>query len=103
MSNALNRLRDFFDDELLVNVGRRMGPTARAQGLAEPEREALLQIRSKVTARPVFVPAETTRKVTLLASDYAVRVFLAKALRRMALEAPGLSFDVQMLDASPRE
>ncbi len=32
MSNALSRLRDYFGDELLVKVGRRLEPTARARG-----------------------------------------------------------------------
>jgi DNA-binding transcriptional LysR family regulator len=31
MSNALARLRQYFDDELLVRVGRRMELTPRAQ------------------------------------------------------------------------
>jgi len=35
MSSALSRLRDYFGDELLIPVGRRMEPTALALSLRE--------------------------------------------------------------------
>ena len=35
VSHALKRLRELFDDELLVRDGRRMSPTVRAQELSE--------------------------------------------------------------------
>jgi hypothetical protein len=38
MSNALNRLRQHFDDPLLVQVGRRMELTPRAIALEQPVR-----------------------------------------------------------------
>ncbi|MDP9161601.1 MAG: LysR family transcriptional regulator [Acidobacteriota bacterium] len=40
-SNALARLRVAFEDEILVRTGRTMTPTARAQTLESPVREAL--------------------------------------------------------------
>ena len=40
MSNGLRRLRELFDDPLLVRVGRRMQPTPRAEELAELGRTA---------------------------------------------------------------
>lgn len=39
MSGALARLRHYFDDELLVPVGRQMALTPVAEGLVEPVRD----------------------------------------------------------------
>lgn len=61
MSNALARLRDYFGDELLVQVGRRMELTPRAELLREPVRDILVRIESSVTATPRFDPAESDR------------------------------------------
>lgn len=36
LSGALARLREHFDDELVVQIGRRMEPTPLARTLAEP-------------------------------------------------------------------
>ncbi|MDX9875356.1 MAG: LysR family transcriptional regulator, partial [Spongiibacteraceae bacterium] len=38
-SGVLARLRDYFQDELLVQVGRKMVPTPYARELAEPVRQ----------------------------------------------------------------
>ena len=51
MSNALNRLRQYFDDPLLVQVGRKMVLTPRAEGLAGPVRDILVRIEATVAAR----------------------------------------------------
>ena len=46
MSNALARLREYFEDELLVQIGRKMELTPRAQTLQETVRDLLLRIDS---------------------------------------------------------
>lgn len=103
MSAALGRLRDYFKDELLVSVGRRMLMTPRAEQLAGPVRNALLQIRSTITTQQQFDPATSDRHVTIIASDYFLRVALADALCRIALEAPLMTFDVGDLEDEPAE
>ena len=55
-SNALSRLREYFEDELLVQVGRRMEPTPRAQGLQEAVREVLVRVDSTIAQQPEFDP-----------------------------------------------
>ena len=94
VSGALNRLRDYFGDELLVPSGRRMILTPKAQQLVEPVRQALLMIRSNITTPANFDPASTERRFVIVASDYAYNVFLAEALKVAGREAPGASFDV---------
>lgn len=44
VSNALNRLRRLFDDELFVRTARGMAPTPVAEELAEPIAYALSSI-----------------------------------------------------------
>ena len=60
LSGALARLREHFDDELVVPIGRRMEPTPLARTLAEPLHEILLKTKSLVTATPTFDP-QTSR------------------------------------------
>jgi LysR family nod box-dependent transcriptional activator len=98
MSGALARLRDFFGDELLVNTGRRMVLTPRAETLAEPVRAVLAQIKSTITTPPAFDPSLSDRHFVIAASDYAISVMLAGALQRVSRMAPGISIEIAPLD-----
>src|SRR3954464_7975342 len=95
MSGVLARLREYFDDQLLVPVGRAMKLTPRAESLIEPVRDILLKVDSTLGVRPEFEAATAQRHFVLIASDYVSNVLLAEVLRRIALVAPGLSFDVR--------
>lgn len=90
MSNALNRLRQYFDDPLLVQVGRRMVLTPRAEGLAAPVRDILVRIEAAVATPPGFDPATSTRTVTLMVSDYSLATVVPILVRRVAARAPGI-------------
>ena len=98
MSGALNRLRDYFEDDLLVQSGRKMLLTPKAMELAEPVREALLFVRSNITAPRRFDPAISDRSFTLVASDYAHQLLLADVIRSVFTEAPKVMFDVRSPD-----
>lgn len=76
MSNALSRLRQYFDDELLVQVGGRMELTPRAELLHEAVRDVLVRIDTTVAARPAFDPTESEREFTLFVSDYSMEVLI---------------------------
>jgi DNA-binding transcriptional LysR family regulator len=82
MSNALGRLRDYFGDDLLVTVGRKMELTPRAELLREPVRDILVRIESSVTAMPEFDPATSDRTFRIFVSDYTM-VTLVPAFMRM--------------------
>ena len=57
MSNALKRLRDLFDDPLLVRAAGTMTPTAKALSL-KPEIESLLKMAEEITQpSEVFDPS----------------------------------------------
>lgn len=76
MSNALTRLRDYFDDPLLVQVGRRMEVTPRAEAMRPAIRDILVRIEATIDAHPEFRPDQSTRSFNILLSDYSMRVLM---------------------------
>jgi LysR family transcriptional regulator, nod-box dependent transcriptional activator len=94
MSSALSRLRDYFGDELLIPVGRRMEPTALALSLAPSVRDILQRIRTTVQTRPTFDPATAQRRFRIMTSDYLIEVLLAEVVRELAVIAPGIQLQV---------
>jgi LysR family transcriptional regulator, nod-box dependent transcriptional activator len=106
-SSALGRLREYFGDDLLVVKGRQMVLTARAEGLVEPVRAVLEQVRTTIAVSPPFDPATSNRKIRLMASDYLTEVLLATALGALLAEAPNMQFEIapmadSLLDALER-
>ena len=79
MSSSLSRLREFFDDELLVQIGRKLEITPRGEVLHDAVRNVLLTIDSVIVAESVFEPQRSDRTFKILASDYT-QVVLAPAL-----------------------
>ncbi|MBU6472814.1 MAG: LysR family transcriptional regulator [Alphaproteobacteria bacterium] len=100
MSAALGRLREFFGDNLLVNVGRRMVLTPRAETLAQPVHETLLRISGLIAQAPEFDPAASTRHFEIIASDYIVKTVLARAIGEATRMAPNIRFTVRALGDS---
>lgn len=84
MSNALARLRDYFDDELLVQVGRQMKLTPRAETLGDAVRDVLLRIQTTVAAQPQFDCTTSDREFRLFVSDYSMAVLMPQALELAA-------------------
>lgn len=98
LSGALNRLREYFNDELLVQSGRQMILTPKAEELRAPVREALMFIRSRITTPSDFDPATAQRKFILVASDYAFHVLISDVIRDSATIAPGITFELYAPD-----
>lgn len=94
VSGALARLRIYFEDPLLMQVGRQMTPTPKAAALAQSVRQALMLIRSEITRPGDFEPATAQRRFSLIASDYIYDILLAEVLKEVAEAAPGLTFDI---------
>jgi len=94
MSSALARLRDYFQDELLVQVGRKMAPTPLGDSLAGPVRKLLIDIQTTIAARPAFDPVTSNRRFTLMMSDYVASVLMTSLARRAAKLAPSVAFEL---------
>ncbi len=98
VSHALARLRRRLGDDLLVRVGREFQLTPLGQSLldrAENVYDALERLFEQD-----FDPATSTRRFTLVQSDYSM-VLLAKPLTRiLRSEAPGVRLSFQQLTTS---
>lgn len=93
-SGVLARLRTFFEDDLLVQVGRKMQPTPYALELSKPVREVLITIRSSITNKQVFDPSTSKRHFKLLTSDYLISVVFARVIQRIHAIAPSITFEM---------
>jgi LysR family nod box-dependent transcriptional activator len=91
MSGALARLRQALNDTLLVVNRGGMTLTPLAESLVEPVRAILEQVHRTIIVSVPFEAASSRRIFTIAASDYAVTVLLADALRRISREAPGVT------------
>lgn len=93
-SGILGRLRDYFDDDLLVQVGRKMEPTLLAQRLAGPIRELILQIQSTLAITSSFDPQTAQRAFKICASDYVSSVLLTQVVREREQRAPNTTLEI---------
>jgi LysR family nod box-dependent transcriptional activator len=88
ISGMLARLRVYFEDDLLVQVGRQMELTPLGRDLADPVRQLILQIQATVAIRPALSIATERRNFKITVSDYAVPILIAPLVRRLQALAP---------------
>jgi DNA-binding transcriptional LysR family regulator len=89
MSRALQRLRDLFDDPLLVRVSGGFALSPKAEGLLTRVQAALQDVTS-VFAEPVFDPALVLRCIRFAATDLQTILYAPALMARLAKEAPGI-------------
>ncbi|MBY0237917.1 MAG: LysR family transcriptional regulator [Burkholderiaceae bacterium] len=94
MSAALSKLREYFNDELLIRTGREMAPTAQAEYLLRPIAEVLGAIQQAMKAKPAFNPREADRVFRITMSDYMASILLPRLLLLVRQEAPGIRIEV---------
>ena len=94
MSNGLRRLRDLFNDPLLVRTSEGMTPTERAEQLQPVVREVLASIEKAVEPSNEFEAAGADRVFRISVSDYTESTLLPHLMRRLRSEAPNITLDV---------
>ncbi len=94
MSNGLRRLRELFDDPILVRTSEGMTPTERALELEPVVREVLTNIDRAVQPKAEFQPEKAQRVFRIMASDYAESTLLPTVLSKLRNVAPGLALDI---------
>ena len=94
MSNGLRRLRDLFEDPLLVRTSEGMTPTERALELQPVVRQLLATVDRAVQPRSEFEAATAKRVFRIMASDYAEATLLPRILLRLREAAPGVTLDI---------
>jgi DNA-binding transcriptional LysR family regulator len=88
VSVHLAKLRDILGDPLLLPGPRGMRPTARAESLREPLRDALEALSRAVSPEASFDPATATNTWRIAATDYSESTVLLPALAALRSAAP---------------
>lgn len=102
-SQRLARLREMFDDALLVRRGGRMVRTPVADHLRGPIERALAEVRSVLERRPIFDPRSDHRVFVVAMTDFVAIVLLPELMPHVLRTAPGVTFDLRAVDASRYE
>lgn len=103
MSHTLGRLRGLFGDELLVRAGAGLVPTARAEELVGPVREALAAVRAALAPTEAFAPGALRRAFRVVCTDHVSTVLLPRVAAILREEAPGVDLHERPLAASVME
>ena len=94
LSNGLRRLRELFDDPLLIRTSEGMVPTERALQLQPVIRDVLSKVDKAVQPQATFDPAQDQHFFRIMASDYAESALFSHVLQRLRNEAPGIVLDI---------
>lgn len=103
MSNALARLREYFGDPLLVQVGRQTELTPKAKAMQFAVRDILVRIEATVASEAVFDPAVSDREFRILLSDFSMIVLMPTVLALARDQAPGIRFRLQPQLTTPSQ
>ena len=95
MSHMLQRLRQQFDDPLLVKTPSGMKPTERALSLIEPVKDVLRDVKTLIHARDEFVASESRRRFTIAATDYMDVLVTPPLIERIEPTAPGIDIHIK--------
>ena len=94
LSNGLRRLRDLFNDPLLVRTSEGMTPTERALELQPQIRHILASVEQAVLPVSDFEVTKSSRVFRIMASDYAESTLLTALLFQLREDAPNITLDI---------
>ncbi|MEO1679511.1 MAG: LysR family transcriptional regulator [Pseudomonadota bacterium] len=97
MSNALNRLRALFDDELFVRTPNGMTPTPVALNAAEHVRAAIVAAEEAINVGVTFDPQNYEGQIVLLTHDLIELTVVPGLVRALQNAAPGLHLKTRAL------
>jgi DNA-binding transcriptional LysR family regulator len=96
LSHALARMREMFDDQLLVRERNTMVPTARALQIQEQLRAIMPDLQRLFSDR-TFDPAESRQIFKLAITDHAGQVLIPEFLRRLTSLAPHVEARISLI------
>ena len=98
VSAQLARLRQMFDDPLLIPAQRGMTPTAKAIELIEPLRQALDQVRATLATHRNFDPATAEITFSVACTDYLQAAVVMPLIKELRQRAPKVRIAIRYLD-----
>jgi DNA-binding transcriptional LysR family regulator len=96
MSRALGRLREIFDDPLLIRSGGGLAPTPLAQSLAPKVGAALDELRGLFRSED-FNPAALHRVIRLAGGDVHTILLAPRLTARLQRDAPGVDLKFETI------
>ena len=90
VSNALNRLRLNFNDQLFIRTHQGMTPTPFSESIIERVQEAIQLLNSSLSSKEVFEPVSSKRRFSISMNDLMEGILLPKLIERIQKEAPNI-------------
>jgi DNA-binding transcriptional LysR family regulator len=100
ISNALQRLRQQYNDPLFVRGGRAMEPTPLALAMTDPIHHALKLMEASLTLATGFDPASSKHVFNVAMSDVGEKVLLPVLTAHFVSAAPGIRIDAHRMATS---
>lgn len=98
MSHTLRRLRELFDDPLLIRGKGRMIRTPKAEAMSAPLRKALMELQQVIQLEADFDPETSRRRFSIATNDYGDVSLLPGLLALLSREAPAVTLKVSHFD-----
>lgn len=102
-SNALSRLRDYFNDEILIPSGKNMVLSSRATKMIQPVKQILMSIDNQIIQHPHLDPTQTQIHYTICVSDYTLTTFIPVLLNEIRKKKYKISFDFLPQTVDPQK
>ena len=93
LSNGLKRLRELFNDPLLIRSSDGMKPTERALELQPKVRQILAETFYLLEPKQEFKPLTSRRVFRVMVSDYAEATLIPALIKHIRSEAPNIILD----------
>jgi DNA-binding transcriptional LysR family regulator len=94
MSNGLKRLREMFNDPLLIRSSEGMKPTERALDLQPKVRQILAETQHMLEPKQEFKAITSRRVFRIMVSDYAEATLIPTLIKHIRSEAPHIILDL---------
>lgn len=101
LSHALSRLRIALNDPLFYRQGHHMCPSVYATQLAPAVSSTLVFLNQALIPQADFCPAVSTDCLQIAITDFTAFCIFPSLMRRVALLAPNISFELRYLPSSP--
>ncbi|WP_202819770.1 LysR family transcriptional regulator [Thaumasiovibrio subtropicus] len=98
VSAQLNKLREHFNDPLIVPAHRGVTPTVKAEALLPELKQTLSQLQQTLDQHQVFDPTSAQLNVSLAATDYLQSAILTPLINALRDAAPSINVSMMSLD-----